>query len=86
MAHMVHQTDDVFSTTETPKADSATHQAIVLPKHQHPLEEQSKELDRIFWEIVSAPNQPAQDQEETQDALDALNGEEEEKKGDEEVK
>ena len=40
---------DVFSTATVPKQDSAAHQAVVMPTQEHPLEEQCKELDRLFW-------------------------------------
>lgn len=45
---------DVFSTASVPKQDSAAHQAVVMPKEEHALEAQSKELDRLFWEAVEA--------------------------------
>ena len=48
---------DVFSTASPPKQDSAAHQKIVMPTQTHALEEQSKELDRLFWESVNGQKQ-----------------------------
>ena len=56
---------DVFSTAEVPKADSAAHTAIVMPTQEHPLEESSKELDRLFWELVDAEEAKGEDTQDT---------------------
>ena len=32
-----------------------------MPTHEHVLETQNKELDRIFWEIVNSPEEVKQD-------------------------
>ena len=44
---------DVFSTASVPKQDSAAHQAVVMPTQEHSLEEQSKDLDRLFWAAIT---------------------------------
>ena len=71
---------DVFSTADAPKPDSLGNQAIAMPKHEHPLQQQADELDRLFWEKLVAPSSSTAEQD--QDALDALDvaGEAEEAK------